>query len=125
MELYPFLKSLADQDESPIVICDLAHTIVYMNPAACRRYAPYGGEKLLGGNLLRCHSKKAAEKIRQVLEWFACSRDHNRVYTFYNPEENKDVYMVALRNDAGELIGYYEKHAYRNRETAALYAMEG
>lgn len=31
------------------------------------------------------------------------------------------VYMVALRDDAGKLIGYYEKHEYRNRETMKLY----
>ena len=29
--------------------------------------------------------------------------------------------MVALRDDSGTLIGYYEKHEYRNRETMALY----
>lgn len=29
--------------------------------------------------------------------------------------------MVALRDDCGNLIGYYEKHEYRNRETAKLY----
>lgn len=31
------------------------------------------------------------------------------------------VYMVALRDDAGQLIGYYEKHEYRNRETMEVY----
>lgn len=31
------------------------------------------------------------------------------------------VYMVALRDDAGKLIGYYEKHECRNRETMKLY----
>ena len=35
-----------------------------------------------------------------------------------------DVYMVALRDDNGTLIGYYEKHEYRNQETAELYKME-
>lgn len=31
------------------------------------------------------------------------------------------VYMVAPRDDAGKLIGYYEKHEYRNLETRKLY----
>ena len=31
-------------------------------------------------------------------------------------KENKDVYMVALRDDTGALICYYEKHEYRNIE---------
>ena len=44
--------------------------------------------------------------------------------SFSNEKENKDVYMIALRNDAGELIGYYEKHEYRNIETMKLYDMK-
>ena len=43
------------------------------------------------------------------------------IYTYYNEKENKDVYMVALRDDAKKLIGYYEKHEYRDRENAKLY----
>ena len=40
---------------------------------------------------------------------------------FYNEKQNKDVYMVVLRDDTGELIGYYEKHEYRNREMMERY----
>ena len=54
---------------------------------------------------------------------FAADISHNRVYTFRNDEENKDVYMIALRDNGGELIGYYEKHEYRTRESAQLYDM--
>lgn len=32
--------------------------------------------------------------------------------------------MVALRDEEGTLIGYYEKHEYRNHETAKLYNLE-
>ena len=39
----------------------------------------------------------------------------------YNEKENKDTYMIALRDEQGELIGYYEKHEYRNRETEPVY----
>lgn len=116
-----FFKSVLDNDESPVVICDLQHTVLYMNPVAIVRYAGFGGEKLLGKSLMNCHPSAAQGKIRQVLAWFAEDATHNRVYTFYNEQENKDVYMVALRDEDGKLIGYYEKHEYRNRETAPLY----
>ena len=43
-----------------------------------------------------------------MLEWFKKSKDNNIVYTSRNDRENKDVYMVALRDENGELIGYYE-----------------
>ena len=39
----------------------------------------------------------------------------------FTEKEKKDVYMVALRDGDGNLIGYYEKHEYRNRETAKRY----
>ncbi len=118
-------RSVLDQDRAPVVICDLAHTVVYMNPAAIEHYRTQGGGTLLGRSLLSCHSKKAAEMIKRVVTWFAESREHNMLYTFRNPEENKDVYMVALRDGDGRLIGYYEKHEYRNAETAELYDFSG
>lgn len=124
MEVTAFFRSVLEQDRAPIVLCDLNHTIVYMNPAAAERYAKQGGTELTGKNLMDCHPPEARMMIEKVLEWFRESRDHNIVYEFRNNEENKDVYTVALRNEAGELIGYYEKHEYRNRETGKLYDME-
>ena len=115
-----FFKSIIDQDRCAVVICNSEHEIIYMNPAAIRNYAKRGGEKLVGQNILDCHNAESGEKIRQVVEWFAASPDHNLVYTFYNEKQNKDVYMVALRAE-GELIGYYEKHEFRNRETMKPY----
>lgn len=119
-EINPFFKSVIEQDRSAIVICNLQHEILYMNPAAIRSYEKRGGEKLQGQNLLRCHNKESGEKIKRVIEWFAASTEHNLMYTFYNEKQNKDVYMVALR-DEGKLIGYYEKHEYRDSETMPLY----
>ena len=121
MDLMAFFKSVLEQDRCAVVLCDLEHTIVYMNPAAGERYAKYGGMALLGRSLLDCHSPKANEMIRKVVEWFKESQDHNLIYTFRNEKENKDVYMVALRGEDGKLIGYYEKHEYRDRETMGLY----
>lgn len=121
MELLPFFKSVLDQDRSAVVLCGLDHTIVYMNPAAEKRYAKRGGMALVGKSLLDCHNFKSNERIERVAAWFAESPLHNLVYTQYNEKENKDVYMVALRDESGELIGYYEKHEYRDRETMARY----
>ena len=118
-----FYKSIVDQDRSSIVICNLKHEIIYMNPAAVSSYAKRGGDKLIGRSVLDCHNPESREKIQQVVEWFAADESHNIVYTFHNEKQNKDVYMVALRDD-GELIGYYEKHEYRNAETMEPYDMK-
>lgn len=121
MEQSVFWKSVLEQDRSPVVLCDLEHTVIYMNPAAGKRYARQGGMALVGRSLLDCHTPKANELIERVVAWFAQSPEHNLIYTFRNDKENKDVYMVALRDESGALIGYYEKHEYRDRETMGLY----
>lgn len=121
MELSKFFKSIIDQDRCAVVICNLKHEIIYMNPTAIERYAKRGGAELVGKSLMDCHNPESVEKIRKVVTWFAQSRENNIVYTYYNEKENKDVYMIALRDEDGTLIGYYEKHEYRNRETAKKY----
>jgi nitrogen-specific signal transduction histidine kinase len=121
MELLKLFKSVLEQDTSAVVICNLEHEIVYMNPAAIKHYAKYGGEKLIGKSLLNCHNEKSRESINKVINWFSISKDNNIIFTFHNEKQNKDVYIVALRDDDGTLIGYYEKHEYRNKETAKQY----
>ncbi len=110
-------KSVIDTDEAPVVICDVNNVVVYMNPAAKERYKT----DLTGGSIMACHNQESEKKIEQVLEWFGKSINNNKVYTYHNTKENKDVYMVALRDEDGTLLGYYEKHEYRNPETAKLY----
>ena len=124
MELLHFFKSVIDQDRCAIVICNLEHEIIYMNPTAVERYGKRGGARLVGKSLMDCHNPQSVEKIHKVVAWFAQSRENNIVYTYYNEKENKDVYMIALRDGDGTLIGYYEKHEYRNRETAKMYDLK-
>lgn len=121
MDLSNYFKSIIDQDRCAVVICDLAHTIIYMNPTAVTRYEKYGGVSLLGKSLLDCHNENSRDMIKRTVEWFAADRSNNIIYTHHNEKENKDVYMVALRDADDRLIGYYEKHEYRNPENAKLY----
>ena len=117
--LKSLFKSIIDQDTASVVICDMASDIAYMNPAAIENYH----RDLTGMNLRDCHNAESNKKIDMVLSWFKKSKDNNIVYTFYNEKKNKDVYMVALRDEDGSLIGYYEKHESRNRETAEPYGI--
>ena len=119
--LLEMLKSAVDNDRAPVMMCDLDHTIVYMNPAAAKEYRKFGGEQMVGQSLLACHNPQSNERIEQVVHWFAEDRSNNMIYIVRNEKANKDVYMVALRNAAGELIGYYEKHECRTQETAQRY----
>lgn len=121
MEVTKYFESIIEMDRASVVICDLDHTIIYMNPAAIGRYAKRGGKELIGKSLMGCHNEKSKEIIEKVVSWFAQSTENNMIYTYYNEKENKDVYMVALRDENKNLIGYYEKHEYRDRENAKLY----
>ncbi len=118
--LNKFFKSVIDADEAPVVICDTDSVVVYMNAAALKRYKL----DLTGKSIMSCHNAESVKKIGQVVEWFKKSTHNNKVFTYRNVKENKDVYMVALRDGDGTLLGYYEKHEYRNPETAKLYAVE-
>lgn len=120
-ELFPYLFSMVQEDHCAVVVCNVDHEIMYMNPAAIEQYAKRGGEKLLGQNLLHCHNEHSREMIKKVIAWFQQDKSNNRIYTFHNEKQNKDVYMVALRDENGTLMGYYEKHEYRNRETRKSY----
>lgn len=124
MDNYLLFKSVLEQDRAPIVICDLSHIIVYMNSAAVKNYEKWGGEALLGQNLLNCHNEKSREMINRVIEWFKKDKNNNIVYTFKNVKLNKDVYMVALRDEESNLIGYYEKHEFREDETMKRYDID-
>ena len=69
-----------------------------------------------------CHNASSNSRIQEVVNWFAASPEHNIIYTYHNEKQNKDVYMVALRDADGTLIGYYEKHEFRSPETMERYA---
>ena len=116
--LSKLFKSVIDQDTAPVVICDTESVIVYMNPSAIKRYH----RNLTGNNLKNCHNSKSNEMIDKVLSWFLKSKDNNIIFTYHNDKENKDVYMIALRDNDGNLIGYYEKQAIKDIETAVPYA---
>ena len=119
-----FLRSVIEQDEAPVVLCNLEHTIVYMNKAAANRYSYAGGMDMVGKSLMNCHNENSRRLIESCIEWFEKDISHNKVYESYNPTENKDVYIVALRDEYGRLIGYYEKHEYRNKETGEMYKLD-
>lgn len=121
MELAPLLKSIIDQDPASVIICDAEHAVVYMNPAAVRVHAEHGSTLAPGQNILDCHTPESSRKIQQVVDWFRADQSHNRVFIAHRPTINRDQYMVALRDEGGTLIGYYEKHEYRNPETGPLY----
>ena len=97
IKMYEMFKSVIDQDRSAVVLCDVDHVIVYMNPAAIRAYAKRGGDLLVGRSLLECHGENSRELILKVVEWFYADEKNNMVYTFRNGETEQGCLYVALR----------------------------
>lgn len=121
--LNQLIKSVLDQDNTAIVLCNLEHIIVYMNAAADKNYEKWGGASLVGKSLMDCHNEHSREMINKVVDWFKKAEENNRIHTFFNEKQNKDVYMIALRDEDKKLIGYYEKHEFRNRDETPFYEM--
>lgn len=93
-----------------ITICDLQGTIVYMNQCSIEQFLKYGGEKLLGSNLLDCHPEPSKTKLKQMLE--------NPADNMYTSEKNglkKIVYQTPWRQN-GEIKGIIEISFYLHPE---------
>ena len=120
MDINSFFKSVIDSDKAPVVICDLEHIVVYMNPASVTQYRI----DITGKSIKSCHNADSNAKIDRVVAWFSESKENNIVYTSHNDKDNKDIYMVALRDATGTIIGYYEKHEYRNKEASEVYSLK-
>lgn len=118
MDINLFFKSIIDQDKNQIVICNLDYNVIYINPAAEKLY----GKKLLGSDLRDCHNERSNKMTDKAIYWFSENKSHNIIHTYYDKKDNEDVYIVALRNDREELIGFYEKHESRNREECRPYS---
>ena len=124
MELSVFFKSVIDTDDMPVVICDTDNIIIYMNPSAVENYAKKGGASLIGHSILACHNEESNSVIKMAVSWFKESTKNDKVFTLHKDKENKDIYIVALRDGDGKFIGYYEKHECRNPETSPRYNMD-
>ena len=59
-----YFKSIVEQDTAAVVVCDNDCKIVYMNPAAVKRYH----RDLTGQSLRDCHNAASNVMIDRVLE---------------------------------------------------------
>ena len=106
-ELNAYFKSIIDQERVSVVICNLQHEIIYMNPAAIKNYAKRGGEALIGKSLLACHNPESNKRIQQVVDWFAADVNHNIVYTSYNAKQNVIPAPIYITIYTGSIPSVY------------------
>ena len=100
-ELYAlFLDSLKDA----FVFADNDHIIKYMNTAAVKRYKE--GEDLLGRSIFSCHNEVSQKLIIDIHEKMKSGLEEELI----TDNERHRIYMRAVRDRDGNLLGYYERY---------------
>jgi DUF438 domain-containing protein len=98
------LAAILDSLKEPILVADTEHRTFYMNKAAIEFYT--GGESLIGRSLLECHNEESQRVMIEILAAMHQGEDE-RIIT--NNEEEK-IYMRAVRDAEGQVLGYYERY---------------
>lgn len=100
-------KAILDSIPYRIVFVDTDHIIRYLNKEARHHYYDVRGyDELVGKSIFECHSEKSKEMLIAAVEKL---RNHgNEIYlgvSVYNERK----YINPVRNEKGELIGYFER----------------
>ena len=90
-----------------IVFVDTDHIIRYLNKEAKHHYYDVRGyDNLIGKSIFECHSEKSKEMLIAAV---AQLKQHgNEIYlgvSVYNERK----YINPVRNEKGELVGYFER----------------
>jgi DUF438 domain-containing protein len=99
------MATILDSLKDPMMFVDTGHTIRYMNKAAVGHFDR--GEALLGTSLLECHNQHSCEIILETLQAMRDGEDERLI----TDNEKHRIYMRAVRDASGEVIGYYERYA--------------
>lgn len=108
MEREKMLSYILDSYPYPILFVDCDHIIRYMNKRAEHHYYRERGYRdLIGKSLFDCHqNKKSEEIIRETVE--RLKKHANETFLHVNVR-NERVYIVPVRDEDGELVGYFER----------------
>lgn len=114
MDELTILKGILDSYPYPIVFVDTEYIIRYMN-----RYARYhyyeerGYRDLIGKSLFLCHgTEHARERIERGFE--KMKQNGKEIFVGVNVR-NQRIYMQPVRDQNGELIGFFERFELNER----------
>ena len=121
-DLNEFFKGIVDSEEGPIVICNLDYRIIYENPVASNFYSKEGPirGKLLGSLL----DEERMSRVIMCVEWFKEDKKNNKVFALHDKKNNMDMYILAIRNTNGELIGFYGRREDRTPDQGKMFDLD-
>ena len=91
----------------PLMFVDTEHMIRYMNAAALAHYRQ--GAALLGTSLLDCHNEKSQALLREIY----ARLEAGETEVLYGEKPEVRLYMRAVRDPQGQMIGYIERRERR------------
>jgi DUF438 domain-containing protein len=103
MEQLELLSLILDSWNEEVVFIDTNHIIQYVNAPAVKKYAKWGD--MLGKSIFFCHNPNSCQMIRDMFVRF---QNGENDILFVDSEKHR-VYMRAVRDKNGALIGYYER----------------
>jgi nitrogen-specific signal transduction histidine kinase len=98
------MAAILDSLKDPVLFCDTNHIMRYMNKAASAHYKE--GRDLLGRSVMECHNERSREIIIETYAMFEAGEDERLI----SDTEKNRVYMRAVRNREGGVVGYYERY---------------
>jgi DUF438 domain-containing protein len=98
------IAAILDSLKDPILFADTGHITRYMNKAAIAHYE--GGASLIGRSLLECHNERSQALMIEILAAMHAGEEERLI----TDNEEHRVYMRAVRDAEGRLLGYYERY---------------
>ena len=98
------MASILDSLEGPVLFADTDHVTRYMNKAAIAYYTDGKGQ--IGRSLLDCHSERSQAMMVEILAAMHEGLEERRI----SGEEDPRVFMRAVRDRDGKVLGYYERY---------------
>jgi len=105
-----FMAAILDSLKDPLLVADTNHTIVYMNRRASTFYEQ--GTALLGRSLLECHNARSQQMMIEILAAMHDGEDERLI----TDDEEHRIYMRAVRDPDGRVLGYYERYEWKKQE---------
>jgi PAS domain-containing protein len=98
------LAAILDSMKNPVLFADTQHTTRYMNRAAIEHYDE--GAALIGRSLFECHNEESNRIIREVF----AAMQQGETERLITDNEKYRIFMRAVRDGDGTLLGYYERY---------------
>lgn len=102
------LTAMIDSLKDPYVFADTEHVIRYMSSAAIKHYEKWGGAKFIGASLFDCHNEESCRVMREIYAAMQEGEDERLI----SVNEKRREFMRAVRNSAGQLLGYTERYEW-------------